>query len=98
MSQATDPPNQDLLEGLEREYLGRLLHGIPDPAQVNGNREENISVWCNYLNIMLNNFRDVKYNLKCDFDLREKVSKFFIMIDEEPEILERLIKHRSNGH
>ncbi len=90
--------DRELIEDLETDYTGKLLEKVPNPVPVNGNREEVISVWCNYLNLFIDHYDEVTDNMKRKPDIRHKVNNFFLMLDDEPEILDRLIQCRNGAN
>lgn len=93
-----EPTELELIEDLETDYTGKLLQKVPNPVPVNGNREEVINIWCNYLNLFIDHYDEVTDNMKRKPDIRRKINKFFLMVDEEPEILDRLMQCRNRAN
>lgn len=93
-----EPTELELIEDLETDYTGKLLQKVPDPVPVNGNREEVINIWCNYLSLFIDHYDEVTDNMKRKPDIRRKINTFFLMVDEEPEILDRLMQCRNSAN
>ncbi|HEU18700.1 MAG TPA: hypothetical protein ENO00_04860 [Deltaproteobacteria bacterium] len=89
------PTEQELIKDLETDYTGKLLEKVPIP--VYGNREEVITIWCSYLDLFINHYDEITDNMRKKPNIRNKVNEFFLMVDEEPEILDRLMQRCSRA-
>ena len=93
-----DSPHAGLAKALEQDFMRKLLKNVPDPHQITGTREANIKIWCSYLELFIKRFDDVVDHLKRDPNIRQKIDKFFLMVNEEPEIVARLVYAHTTMH